>query len=252
MSGIVLDICTTAMPRPELHRQTYSSFYTNLCGVDWDNSTHYVNIDPYPTDSLADKLEMESIRDECELVSKGHFKNSVSNRTEVGNQAKACKWCWGQTTADYVLNLEDDWVLYQAVNINNMLAWFEREDTLQVVFRWRTQRRHRHYLPYFVLGPSIVRGELLRMLAKELNEVNNPEIQLRSRKDFSIPIPNLETHEREELYKYFIVHSQGRHGTVAQDIGLPWIAASRFRKPQCLGPLDPKRQRTRNAVSWVL
>lgn len=188
---------TTAMARPEIVERTYGSFKDNLKGIDWKNTTLFINIEPLPKpDAVNAVIE----------VAKETFGKVVARTPEQANFTRAVSWCWSQVDTDYVLHLEDDWVLIKEMNIEKLIKPFNNPKTKQVVLR-----AYPYAYEKMCLSPSVIRASWVKRF--EFDFKLNPEVQLRKPwvKPGYIHVPHKEI--------------------VVKDIGRNWIKGQEYQKP---------------------
>lgn len=188
---------TTAMARPELIERTYGSFKENMSGIDWGSTTLFVNIEPLP-----DANAVNSVIEVC----KQFFGRVVTRTPKEANFTKALSWCWNQVNTDYVLHLEDDWVLTSKIEFKDLLKLFVNDKTKQVVLR-----AYPYEYDKMCLSPSVIRGSWVKRFEFDFNL--NPEVQLRKswvRPEY-INVPH--------------------NNIVVKDIGRKWIESSDYKKP---------------------
>lgn len=211
---ITLEFSTTAMCRPGLLRRTYKSFCSKMKGVDFENSTLYLNVDPLPSVEQAD---------DTIAVAKKFFGNVVSNVPKEPNFTAAVKWCWSNVTGPYVFHLEDDWLLRQKVDVELMCKrltnlYKDKHKVVQVYLRaYPGISREK-----ICLSPSLLDGDLVRRAVQIFNTSLNPEIQLRGTVVQGISL----NHTKAILIK---------------DIGRAWLNKTNFGHP-------PRKARF---TSWI-
>jgi len=204
-----LEFTTTAMARPSILQATYESFSSHLKGVDFSESTLYLNIDPLPPDVDPNA---------CVEVAKQFFGTVIPNMPSSANFTAAVQWLWKSVQGEFFIHLEDDWSLSCDVNISAMLKRLEPEDVLQVPFRayYRAYKgKERSYQGKVCLSPSLLQGDFARKMSKIFNLSQNPEIQLRGDNlggGRAVPYP-----KREIIIK---------------DIGRKWLSESAYEKPK--------------------
>ena len=197
-----LAFTTTAMNRPSVVAATYGSFTKYLTGVDFKNSTLYINIDPLPSGRG---------RKAVVKIARTFFGNVIPRYPKKANFAAAVNWLWSQPDDDYIFHLEDDWAMLESVDINTLLAIFDKRPAmLQVVLRayWYKYAK-------FCLSPSIIKRELYKHVGGSLDESINPEVQLRGQ------IVNM--HKKVAAYP---------HRVIIKDIGRKWLRTLAYRKPR--------------------
>lgn len=105
----MIEITTTAILRSEILERTYKSFI--------DHCLHeypcrlILNIDDLGTDGINNVL----------ITAEKFFPEVKMSWSGQRNCTAAWKWCWENTTADVVLNLEDDWELTRDIDLHEIL-----------------------------------------------------------------------------------------------------------------------------------
>ena len=115
----MLDITTTACIRPDILRQTFSSFKQNMlrdypCRL-------IINIDP-----VGDDVKQQAVLDVCGE----YFKEIIYRTPEKPDFPAAFLWCWQQVKSDYVLHLEDDWSLEHFVDYVKLIIEHSRQQNV--------------------------------------------------------------------------------------------------------------------------
>ena len=174
----MLDITTTATIRPELFRWTLQSFTEKLF-VHKKEYRLILNVDPVGED--VDPMEMVE-------VGKQFFDNVVYNIPEEPNFAKACKWCWGETSSEFVFHLEDDWTLSKKIFINDMISVMNDNKNMMLLRLPKLRLTYLHHCEAknkfidqhkLMLNPGLFRGDLIRKISDKMNTTDNPEKQIR-------------------------------------------------------------------------
>jgi hypothetical protein len=161
-----LEFTTTAMQRPGIVLDTYRSFAANLTGVDFKDSTLYLNIDPMPAEGDAGAVV---------LAAREFFGTVIVNQPDHPCFPAAVKWCWSQPGGEYFVNLEDDWLLERPVNIADMLAPLRADPGLSCV----NIRVYPHNDDRLCLAPGLWRTDHAKAIAAKMRLDANPEMQLR-------------------------------------------------------------------------
>lgn len=199
----MIDFTTTAMVRPGIFNRTARSFDRRLNNLDLSECALYLNIDPLPK---GDPKKVISIAEQ-------YFGRVVSRVAKQPQFARAQQWCWTSTTADYVFNLQDDWVLSKDIDFLRLLHEFQEA-------RRRNQKVVQARLSYFsnmrksrlFLSPSLMWGEACREFAEKMDIDINPEWQIKRNGFRAIVYP-------------------GRNNSVVKDIGRAWSSKQRFKRP---------------------
>ncbi len=200
---IKAEFSTTAMSRSKIVNRTYASFCKKLTGVDWENSTLYLNVDPLPAD--VDPMTV------VEVANK-YFGNVVHRIPKKANFTAAVQWCWSQVQGPHVFHLEDDWVLRRRIPyeeiIKAMEHGYKKKKLVQVFLRaYRGISREK-----VCLSPSLLEGDFVRAASQVFDISLNPEIQLRGK-----IVTGLSTNFSKDI----IIH----------DIGRRWMKNSGYQRP---------------------
>lgn len=168
----MITFTTTATIRPELIDQTYSSFSSNLTGINLKECELVINVDPMPNDQLKN-------REKVIEVAKKYFGKVTYRFPEKPNFPDALRWCWTNTSTKYIFNLEDDWILLNKVNVHDLIALHDKDKSAIGVSL-------NAYLfglnPFRIrLSPCILDGEWARQAAANLSPAGCPEKQLRNK-----------------------------------------------------------------------
>ncbi len=245
---MIFDIVTPAMPRPDILDKTYRSFTDNIEGVDWDICTCYINVDLFP----CERKELEKTNDlrmECIEVAHNYF-GTVVPRLPVyetdgmyhGHFTEAFNWLFKSATSDYVLCLEDDWVLTEKIDVQDLLSPFGGSETMyEVVLRAYTYK-----YPCVCMSPSIFHKRFYRSIAGHYDTLRNPECQVHSRTDLPIFLPNRGNCDKPE--KYVVAYPDH---VIVKDIGREWLDKSPYCRPQTLAPNDPRYKKKNNYTHWI-
>lgn len=194
-----LEFTTTACCRPELVDKTYTSFQKNLLGVDWKQSTLYLNVDPLPSDK-----KQEYVKKIAQLF----FGKVVSNEPDEANFCKALKWCWNQPKKDF-FHLEDDWIMTRKVNIEDLFIILNGKKELDMV----CLRAYAEISDNRIcLSPALIRYDFAARSGR-LESTKNPEQQLRTIKGKA---------------RQFPLNSRG---IAIKDIGRKWMAGQHYELP---------------------
>ena len=234
---VKIDVCIVAARRPDLLERTLSSFFQNLIR-NFSINRVIVNIDPLFGD--------DHDHERCISVLKSYFGDpplmlTVRSPEQPGFCA-AVKKNWLATTTDYILHLEDDWLLNRPVHAD-ILHFFQDKRVTQVSFLskekyWDTRRKGyihawrrrpkifgiklpypKTTLPLFTTSPSFLRGSFARKAASLMIERLDPEKQFF-------------THTNPELQAYVAPYRNRLHGDdiIVTDIGRTWRAERKIEK----------------------
>ncbi len=237
---MIIDVTTTAMNRPEVHDLTFSSFTTFLKGVEWEESTLYINIDPIP-----DGDRMEVVR-----VAQKYFGNVIYHMPDTANYTSAYNWVWSHAKTKYILNLEDDWRLKREVHINTLLKYFDIMPSLYEV----VLRAYTYHYPCTCTSPAILHRRYYHALGGKLDETRNPETQTHSRRDFGIFIPNKKNCTGAAINKFVIAYpemTRDPSAVIVEDIGREWLENSDYCRPQMFPKHDKRFKKKCDFTKWV-
>lgn len=188
-----IDLCIIAGRRPALLKKTLASFSKNMFNTLELNKV-YVNIDPIFGD--------EDNANECVDIVKEFRFDAIIFQPEEPNFCAAVKRLWAKTNAEFVLHLEDDWIVLTEVK-ESALKPFENNSIMQVSFHSASQnwdvgkngnfharKEKKRFLgikfkssasiPLFSTSPSLLRGTFARKSALLMNDKWDPEKQFYS------------------------------------------------------------------------
>jgi len=240
-----IDFTTTAMPRPKILRRTYRSFAQKMKGLKLNQNTLYINIDPFPYDSDDEYIDICNIREQCIDVAKSFFQKVVSRQPKKPNYTSAYDWLWHSAKSEIIFNLEDDWELNTAIDVNQLLQFFRNSKTLyQVVLR-----AYPYKYPCTCTSPGFLHRRYYSRLGGKMDSNRNPETQTHSRTDFGIFIPNKKNCKNPE--KYVIAYPTLRSKIIVDDIGRDWLAKSPYTRPQMLPADDPRYKKKDKFLAWL-
>jgi hypothetical protein len=198
---------TTATNRPEIIERTYTSFCENINGINFKDTTLFINIDPAPN-TINIK---EGVR-----VARRFFGKVIYNMPSVPNFSAAINWLWSQATTPYIFHLEDDWVLKRPINIGSMLKAMEQKDVEHVALRAYKHKYHK-----MCLSPSLISQKLYGHVAGKLRTDINPELQLRSKEIVGFNF----------RARHVVVLPRDIRTTLIRDIGRKWMQINKIRRP---------------------
>jgi hypothetical protein len=203
------DVTLTACCRPDVLRETLSSFRENLRGFDFAQAVLFVNVDPRPAG--CDRHAVVAVCDQF-------FARACVNLPAEASFPRAVRWLWQRPATEYFLHLEDDWVLERPVEVADLLRVLDAGDpTLAVV----NLRAYRHGGTRICLAPGLWRTDAARAIAARMVNWANPEQQLRP------VMPRNPDGGKHGDYK-------GRQypddRIVIRDIGRPWLRRSGWRR----------------------
>lgn len=202
-------VTTTATCRPDILARTYQSFCDNT-GLDFKRMRLFINVDLVPVNiSYAEIIK----------VAHAFFGEVVSNISDVPNFAASVKWLWSSVDSEYVFHLEDDWLLLEKVPM--ILLWDVLRDNPHIMQARFCGYHVGNVLRRISLGPGLIRGEICRKIGAGLKTDRNPEVQLKTLKQFGI----------ERLNKT-IAMVVPRNTRVIKDIGRSWASQHGIKHPK--------------------
>lgn len=233
-----LEFTTTACVRPELLDQTYSSLNKALIDVDLKTEgVLYINIDPVPDSSE------QAINEELE-VARSHF-SEVHHRVgeSGGNFSRAASWVLSQPTGEYFFNVEDDWLYYGKIRIQdyiNKIKLDDRDNILQcVASNILTRKSIRKIDNRIYLAPSLFQTSIIQSMLTQhpIPENENPERWLWEIKD------------TKRLVDYNVVCMGG---VSCKDNGRKWMRSKGLSKNQNNKRVNDKLKIWGNFTRWNL
>ena len=248
---MIIDCTCTAMPRPKIHEECFRTYTQNITGVDWGNSTLYINIDPFPNDSFAEKELIKEKSLESIEIGKKYFGSVVYNLPHIPNYTAAYNWVWKNAQSELILNLEDDWALNRKIDIHDFINHFEECKTLYEV----VLRAYSYKYPCTCTSPAILHKRYYGKIAGHLDTLRNPECQTHSRRDFGIFIPNHSNCPGDLIKKYVRVYPEennNQNEVISNDIGRVWLENSPYMRPQMLTKDDPRYLKKDKFRSWII
>jgi hypothetical protein len=219
-----IDFTTTAMPRPDILDECYSSFDKNLIGINLKENDLYINIDPFPYYTDEEFSEIKRLSEKCIKVGKKYFKNVFPFTPRKANYSKAYKRIWGNAKTDFIFNIEDDWRLDRRINIKFLIKEFKSSTLYQVVLR-----AYNYKYPACCTSPSLLHKRWYKVIAKGLKSNQNPESQIHKNSDGrfgTLLVPNNNTTKTPE--KYIVAYPEK---IVVSDIGREWVKKSPYVSP---------------------
>lgn len=165
-----LDVCMTALRRPELLSLTLESFSRRVFRQ-WTHVRLIANIDP-----LGDPSALATT-----LALMKHYPDEALVRvTDRGNFTDAVRWCWRQASAPMVLHLEDDWLCLRSISRGRVERTMARERVGAVrLYLQHVPFRRRKREIGFTLNPCFFDTRWLAALAERLDDTMDPEKQIR-------------------------------------------------------------------------
>jgi len=203
-----MDVTTTAMIRPELLERTYESFSKGLKGLNFKESTLFLNVDPAPKGRDPNTVVK---------VAKKFFGEVVVRIPNECNFCKAVQWCFKNARGKYFFHLEDDWILLESVDIQDVINTL---DTQNRTARHRKYvsialRAYRGWSENIALAPSVFYTKFANRVAPLFNTDLNPEEQLRDA--FHVGIKIVEHDEYSLRYPHLKMKRK-----IVRDIGRKW------------------------------
>ena len=248
---MILNVTCTAMPRPKIHDQCFRSYTENITGVNWKQSTLYMNIDPLPCVTQKEWDAMQIKRIESVSIAKKYFGNVEVKLPENPNYTRAYNWVYSNAKTEYILNLEDDWALIRKVDIKALIKPFEETRTLYEV----VLRAYTYHYPCTCTSPAILHRRYYGVVGGRLNPERNPETQTHSRRDLGIFIPNKKNCPGDAIKQYVRVWPEecnNPSAVVSVDIGREWLDRSPYMRPQMLDASDPRYTKKDQFRSWII
>lgn len=206
-----MEFTTTACCRPEIFRRTLESFTNNLKGVDFENSTIHINIDPLPE---GDKRLWHEVYE----VAQKYFRVVHPHMPMIASFPKAVKWCWLQPVSGLFFHLEDDWELKTSIHIDEMISLMLSAKTSAVNLRAYPGIDDDR----ICLSPCLMLTSAARALSKRMSITANPERQLRAVSDEN---PEGGKHDGYTSIQY-------PKDVVLRDIGRVWLMQSGWKKTE--------------------
>ena len=219
-----IDICLVAGRRSELLLRTLQSFEA-LVFRHFDIANCYANIDPIFGDAEEG--------DKTAAVVRSFFPDADIRTPETPNFCVAVKHIWSASRSDFVLHLEDDWVVNEDLTAQQILPLFDDPSIKQVSLnnfhkQWNfkkgpfhhNRRRHKFMglrfksgptFPCFTTSPSFLRGDFARASSTLMDQKFDPEKQFYS--DLNMELQSFVKPYRNFIYgdgKPFIITDIGR------------------------------------------
>ncbi|MFW6130611.1 MAG: hypothetical protein ACOC56_05440 [Atribacterota bacterium] len=177
---VSMEFCTTATCRHRILDRTYASFTQNIFGVNFRESTLYLNIDPVPDDDPQKTVN----------VAKRYFKNVVVNIPNECNFSKAVQWGFSQPKKKHFFYLQDDWVLSGRVKIKSIIDMLGKCVYIERPLRSGVKKRCRivvvNLRAYSIIrdyricfSPGLFLTKWAKYFSKKMDIDYNPEKQLR-------------------------------------------------------------------------
>lgn len=205
----MLAVGSTAVCRPEIVEQCYSSFVKNIVDIKLSDCLLYLNVDPIPDAAKSSDVVK---------VAKKYFKYVEARLPDKPDFSLAMRWIWQRCVDNkykYLLNLEDDWVLLCPIKLHEWLKIFEQNPhVLQIRFRYKKKYYNDSYI-----GPtvSIYRTSIFPKVIPYLQGGANPLVGMKR------------ACEELNWVKPGILVTKDIDGKiVAKDIGRAWMRKHNF------------------------
>jgi len=228
----VFDILITATKRPDVLAKTLDSFKKNLFKD--APVTVFLNVDPVGS-TCDPRVLLEVVLD--------YFPNVVWRNPAIPDFAKAFKWCWMQSSADWVFHLEDDWELLRPVDMGKLISILEKNKDLALLrlpFFYSGEDRMKNWNKFFPWNgefyecpkemrqgvgfcghPSLIKGEFVHSIAPHLSEESNPEKQFH----------HINTKVINEVLKWrYGVYGVPISPPFLKDLGRKWMVQNNLKK----------------------
>jgi len=206
----------TATNRPKILERSLESFKKNLIDFDLKKTYAIINLDPAPNKNNIEK--------NLEIIDK-YFIGGKYRIPEEPNFTSAVNWVWKAAETPYIFHHETDWELLNPVKMSKIIKYINRDSCIKQCIL----RAYNYKYEKMPLSPSLIKKDLYKKIAGNLNEKINPEIQLRDPEvvGFEISAKNLVVYGKSPIVK---------------DIGRKWAKKNNIKKP------DKKA----NFVKWEL
>lgn len=229
----MLDITMTACKRPEILEKTLWSF-SRLMDLNKKETRLIINIDPVGED-VQDKVLVD--------ICLAYFPNTKFRLPREPSFPKAFKWVWEQVEAPYILHLEDDWELVRPAILKDITNLLHKYDNLMIlrlpafISGFNNMKNWNRFFPWngeffecpenligglgFCGHPSIIKREFIKKAVEAIDDIRNPEKQLKWRNPIMGPFI---------MKKRFGVFSVPDSPPVIKDIGRRWMIKNGWRK----------------------
>jgi hypothetical protein len=228
-----MDVTITASKRSRVLRRTLESFKENL--LKDTECRAIINVDPVGLDE--DPFE-------CVKTCREFFGENVVYRIAAKpNFSQAFKWVWSQVKAEYVLHLEDDWLLVRKIDLKDMLRVLHSEPDLallrlpQFCSGEKEMKNWNIFFPYngvyfecphdlklsvgFCGHPSVIKKQFILTTYPYIDTKLNPEKQFhRGPKEIM-----------DQVSKWrFGVYGKPNQPNAIADLGRKWMIEHKLRK----------------------
>jgi len=230
---MMIEVSLIAGRRPDLLERTLASFSDGLL-QHFQVKRAIVNIDPVFGD--------ESAMDRCKEIVASYFDDVLVNTPEAASFGAAVKYTWSQTEADWVLHLEDDWIVRHPITPEMVAACFQLSPKVTNVvfscptlggkgkkFKGREEVRtlpdgavKKKHIPIFGTSPRMMDGVFARGCAALMDPEFDPEKQM---------TPDINSALWRHIRPCRCAILWGPKGdTVIDDIGREWRAKRGIKK----------------------
>lgn len=229
-----IDVCIVSTRRPELLRETLSSFQQRLFRY-FQIEKAIINIDPIFGD--------EAQHQEVVALAQEFLPGIVVHQPAIPGFCAAVKRNWESTVSDVILHMEDDWVLEKDITdraLEGLLEPQTKQIPLHTVHKnWDIAKKGPYHFkkrkftvlgiktpfhvkrPCFSTSPSFLEGTFARRAAALMDVQYDPEKQFYS--EVNQPLEDYVADFKSKIYS-----PDG--GYVAKDIGRDWRDRQGIRK----------------------
>jgi len=169
-----VDVTCTATLRPELLSRTMRSFedmvYTDGCTL----QNFIINIDRTPV--VAEELSI--IKQVINVLPHELFQNVIISIPKKPSFAQAVKNVWSLTTSQFVFHLEDDWEMIKRIDLAAACRMIYHDGYDYIRFP-KLNADRLGCLDKIALQPSLLLGDVVRILSSYMSSRKDPEKQLR-------------------------------------------------------------------------
>jgi hypothetical protein len=230
----IIDVLIPATLRPDVLNETLAWFRKNMLSDQFCYRVH-MNVDPVGLLGVHARDVIRCAETWREL--------SAWRTPDQPHFGRAFRWLWTRPVGDYVLYLEDDWVLDAQVDLENMIHILNVEPDLALLrLPWRSTGLHsmknwKFSFPWtgryfecpldarrevgFCGHPSLVRGDFVRAIGPLLDPESNPEKQFHHGSEAMMA--------EIDRWRYG-VFGQPNHPAAIRDIGRAWMARQGLAK----------------------
>ena len=199
-----LEFVSTECLRPGICDRSWASFRKHLKGVDWKESTLYLNIDYTPH-----CMKREVIPSLVIEAAMGHFGKVEWNVPNEPNFTRAVKWGWSQPQNEYFFYLQADWLLTEDIDIDELKTLLKDPYCAVNLRAHGPQVKER-----LCLSPVLIKSTIARRLIRDMDDEIGPEAILRD--------PKMRTGGRSLGVDLKSLHYPP-HRPIIRDIGKEWM-----------------------------